>query len=174
MEKFKLQLKKEESIEVFYKGQTVLVKPYISMVEKNIIYQEYAKAFSKDGEIFRNYLEAEMTLVISTLDIATNIDIDDLDIDEFSGSELWKQIYSQINNYEDILQDLKNIREAILIMNAAERSRGVAFDQLAYKTIEFFDKTDLSQGSLEKTLADLKAGLAHLDEKFVDKEKKDS
>lgn len=171
MDKIKLQLKKEGPSEIFYKGQTILVRPYVSMLEKHVLYESYISSYFKDGDIYKNHIDGEYIIILTILDLLTNIEIEDLDIDEVVSSELWKEICSKIKNYEDIRKDLESITRVVLTINAAEKSRGILFDQLIQEVMKFIGGIDLSEDSLNNIMSKLKDSLSQLNEKFIDKNK---
>lgn len=99
-----------EDAVVHYGDVKIYVKRMLSIKEQAIIIKEYINSLFSSDETTGDALIADYAMKVAILDIATNIDISNLDVDYMAASDLYREITSYIMNYELLL---KNIEKSV-------------------------------------------------------------
>ncbi|MDD4877197.1 MAG: hypothetical protein PHQ86_08755 [Dehalococcoidales bacterium] len=110
MDKIKIELNELPLIAKIYNGMTLNIYPYISIENKLQIIETYLDALFAENNVSQNYVTAEYSLMLSIVDLCTNIEIGDADIIQkliFTG--LWDEIRSSIKNYSEFRQELNDV-----------------------------------------------------------------
>lgn len=106
MEKVKIDFKERELVEI--KEYGVFVKPFLSNTDQAVLIARYFdKLFSENNSEELNHFKAENELIITVLELNTNIELADQDDttsyvtmdDIFSHWDLWEKVEKAIVNY---------------------------------------------------------------------------
>jgi hypothetical protein len=150
MEKVNIELKELPIISKIHNGITINIYPYISIENKLEIIKTYLDALFSDGSVTANYIMAEYSLILSVVNLCTNINIDHHDIITkivFTG--LWDEIKSDIKNYNDFRKEL----DEIIKIKRNDMSLSSNLNILILKISDFIDnisKLDLSENGIKQ------------------------
>jgi hypothetical protein len=143
--KIKLDIKTPKNKVLDYNGQTILIRPYLSLAEQNVLIESYIETYFVKKEsmiagVKLDYMGAELKLVLAIVHYLTNIDVTLVDADVLDGSDLWREIKSKIKNYEDFYSKLNrtvsDMKEQIL----AETSVSALVSDLKDKAYSLLNK----------------------------------
>jgi hypothetical protein len=153
----------------------VEVIPYISMENEVILMQSYIQSyFNKDNfDFVLNYISAENGNILGVLDLCTNIDIKNINVDDVVGSGLWTWVKNRIKNYDKFENDLQKIVIQINKNNEIEKSMGNSFDKVSNAVVQFFGKVselDFSAEGISKLVNELKNVSGEYESKFMNKQ----
>ena len=152
--KQKITFKSPEYQTLKFDIYTVSVKPFLSLVDQMAIMAVYLDEYFSGGQ--SRVLEAEYKLVLSVIDLCTNVDISELRIDSLLGNyKLWEEIKSKIKNYGEFRALLAKTVEEIKQAKMLEKTLGSAIEGLLEKLNSILT-TDISPESIEKTKEMLK------------------
>ncbi len=138
-----------------HEGQKILVKPYADLSDKRIILSALSE--SENSDKINKFIESQMGLMLSVIDIMTNIDIKNLNIDWLVTSGLWDSIKQNIKNYSEIYSSYKEIRES--------EQLPAKLSSIMSKAEAFIDKMsqiDFSDKNIKKMTKELSEGLSKL------------
>jgi len=110
MDKIRIELNELPLIAKIYNGMTLNISPYISIENKLQIIETYLDALFAGNNVSQNYIAAEYSLMLSVVDLCTNIEISDTDIIQkliFTG--LWDEIRLSIKNYNEFRRELDDV-----------------------------------------------------------------
>jgi hypothetical protein len=173
-EKKAIQILPKKSIEFTFEKQDILIYPYISLANETKVISDYCGSLFKDGEFLGNYIEAEYSLVLSILDLNTNIQITDenniiIDLDDLLASGIWEQVNRRIENYDRVRSHLDNVVRNLIREKDLEKSIGSTIDNLSNKIFVLLDKIadlDLSEDGIKQLLTELRQISADFGDKF--------
>jgi len=155
MDKVKIDFQAREWIEL--KDWGILVKPFISFEDQIVLINLYLdELFDKNRDSKYNHLWAENILIMSVLDMNTNLKLFDETLDEagnqkalvkidtiYENFKLWNQVEKAIVNFpevkREILKAAENKREELRL----RASLGFALNDIYEKATAFF--TSLSE-----------------------------
>lgn len=155
LEKQKLILEDKKLVHLDFEKNDILVKPYLSITDKVLILKTYIDNFFKEDNLVESYLMAEYAIVLSVIDLCTNISIEDADVNNFISSGLWAKIHPLIENYAELEIDIFNVIKYMREDIALEKSVGNVIDNTSAKIIELVNnlsKIDVSKEGLDKIL----------------------
>ncbi len=138
-----------------FEGQKILIKPYATLSDKRTILNALLE--SNNADAIEKSLESRAGLMLSVLDIMTNINIQNIDIEGLVLSGLWDKIKSNINNFSEVYGEYKELKE--------EKSLPVRINNLIEKVETFIGglaDLDLSQEGIQSSLKELANGLSQL------------
>jgi hypothetical protein len=162
--KFSIENKKEKIVE--FQKNDIRILPYISENVKLELAKNYIDTiYNGDGNCSENYYQAKWGLIIGVLTANTNIDYDSEGFDTVVNSGLWNMVISNIDNYQDFIEDLDNIIDD----EKNKRNIGSVIDSLAKKADEFITNIsgmDLSQEGIAKLLEILQEKSKEFQDKF--------
>jgi hypothetical protein len=162
MEKINVELKSKPEESFVFEGQMILVKPYVDIVGKNILIENYINSLSNTEDEIRGYIEAEYGMILGLLDLCTNVDIKGLEIDKIIDSGLWEQVRSKIVNYDELQKDIVNVKKVI----SENKSTSKMLSGLISKVSVFIDglsKMDLSEEGIKSLVSQLQSESKVLD-----------
>jgi hypothetical protein len=172
MEKEKISLKKSEVISFEFGKMDIKVEPYLSMMQKTVLIKSYLESYFGEGDFVENYMIAENGNILGILDLCTNIDVQDISLDNVVSSGLWYKIRDNILNYSEFTGDLWKVVDKIKKQNELEKSIGNSFDRMSNAVIQFLSKVselDLSNEGINKLVGELKNTTNKYEEKFDSK-----
>ena len=159
MDKLKKEIKVEpiKSILGKYNGQEFLIEPFITFEHGNMLYTTYVETyFDEESSMVERKINADISFVLAITDLCTTIDIEKIkDIDGFVYGGLWKEIYSNIANYDEYVKNINILIERIENQNAIEKSIGSVIDNLGNKLMNFIENVDLSTENIDKLINEL-------------------
>ena len=162
-------LPKKDVVFDFGNMTDIRVSSFLSVDVKRQIAEAYLSAFFNidDSEgLSLNELMAEYALVLSIVDLCTNLSVDFSGsfekFDNLIGSGLWEKIESSISNYDEFRSQLNNMVKHIREDVALEKSVGSVLEKLVGIVNEGIKKISELDISSEK-IADL---LKPIDEKI--------
>jgi hypothetical protein len=162
--KFSIENKKEKIVE--FQKNDIIILPYISENVKLELSKNYIDIiYNGEGNSSENYYQAKWGLIIGILMANTNIDYDSEGFDTVVNSGLWDMVISNIDNYQDFIEDLDNIIDD----EKNKRSIGSVMDNLAKKAEELITNIsgmDLSQEGITNLLGALQEKTQEFKEKF--------
>lgn len=154
MDKVRIEVKIPEDIKVDYYGTAITVTPFLTLEQQAFLIKEYIKDFFKDTEFNTipeaayGSLDAECNLRNYVLQLATDVDTDNLDNNIYADSYLWSLITGAIENYLEFSHRLIDI-----VYDIKEKRNSVAFilDELIEKLKGAIDKmADMNPETIEK------------------------
>jgi len=183
IEKVVLKKKLENRI-VIIGGQSVIMKPYLSYTEQGALITKYLETSFENHAIeiegtSRDFLGAELNLMMSIADLCTNIDVDSLEVDDFDAYDFWSYIEKNVENYYDFRSRLSDAVSAKEEEIRLEKSIGNVIDSLSAKLFDALDKfSALSPEDLETVTTQSRSLLKALEESsltavLADKEKEE-
>lgn len=178
MEKISINIAPEKEISFDFQKIEIIVKPYFTAQDKLTIYQTYhnnmffrqgnAVNLEIDSDLPTRYCSAEHAVILSILDLCTNIDIEheSFDLDMVINSGLWSVIKRKINDFDLFEIELEKFRDYCEKQLAIEKSVGVIIDSLSNQLSRVIRKMpELNMGSIENLLNGLGDKLNELDKK---------
>lgn len=149
---------KVSEVETFvFNGQTIHVKPYLSLEEQQSIMVNYVEEYFSQTSFVQtpfNLIGAEYGMMLNIIDVCTSIPVivseEAKEGDEevkrpafpldkiFENFELWEQIISKIKNYKEFRKILDNVIKEIKDQKAQNLSVGYVIDNLYEKATSFF------------------------------------
>jgi len=131
----------------FY-SNIVKVKPYINATNKKIIIQNYFEKTSEDN--MNQYLVAEYGTILAVLNFQTNLEIENMILDNVIDSGLWYKIKPMIKNLDEVYEDIAKIKASQSISNK--------FNNILTEVenlVMGLANVDLSEDGIEKLLGKL-------------------
>lgn len=172
LEKKKIIIEKPENITILVDKQTITIKPYLTVTEQTFLIKDYIDSlYDENSDTLRNYTMSEYSLVLGIVDICTDIDIENMDVDDIINSEIWNIIQSKFF-YKDLRIKIKEIIERIDI----EKSFGSIVKDITDKVNNILNKIleiDISKFDMQeinKMLDKLKDEKSNLDNTIFKKE----
>lgn len=153
MEKIKITIPESDFINKKYEGMSYMVAPYISLENKIAIVENYLDSLFSQNNIAQSYFTAEYSLILSIVDLCTNISIDDEDIiNKLVSTGLWDDISGCIVNFKSFREDLDKII-ALKTNEISLESNANALISKVYELVENISKVDFSENGM-KSLAE--------------------
>jgi hypothetical protein len=151
MDKVKLKFEMGEPKKVTYKGIEIQVNPLLTLAQQAYIIDQYTKEyFGKKNPAIElseyDYLQAECALKNYIFQVATNIDIEDLDNDLYIDDELWTDISDSIENYNEFHNSLIIIIKDIKEQKRLDKSIGTVVENLVDKVYSAIEKLENLNG----------------------------
>jgi|GEM_PF-2764440 len=140
MEKQDFSLNVPENVQIAYKGNTVDIKPFITISEQIQLINNYISNYflPDDNNVAMtrsDELNAEYALKLEVLDLCTSIEVDNNSMVVFY-DELWNEIEIHIVNYNEFRGILYGIMSEIKREQSLEKSIGSVIDNFSTK-LEF-------------------------------------
>jgi hypothetical protein len=164
----------------------ILVKPYLSYIDKKILIETYLEDYFDNYNIAEAYINAGERFKLAVLELCTNINIQPeegkiVDINNLVEYGLWDEITKKICNLSDIVNDINNIIKLKNEKEYVNKSIGNVIDNLSTKAEMFLNKLleiDLSEDGIEKIkvmFGDIQTGLNRIykGDFAIEEEKKD-
>lgn len=156
MDKVKIDLKARELVEI--KPYDFLLKPYLSNVDQIVLISRYLEElFSENNTREINHFKAENALMISVLELNTNIELSSetemfVSMDNiFEHYDLWEKVEKSIVNYSNfkmrLLRAVEIERENIRL----QASLGKVLDNLYERATAYLDDLLDREFSTEET-----------------------
>jgi len=153
MEKKDIKLSMPKIKKFDFQDETIEVNPYINLENKYVLLNNYIQVLNNpEYDETRKYVEAEYGVKLGIIDLQTNINIENLDIDMILSSGLFDAVASTIVNYNEIWGDIAEIVNRV----NDSKSVSVALVKLTDKVIVTLDqlsKVDLSEEGISKLLS---------------------
>jgi hypothetical protein len=146
MQKIKLNEKPLKTVEIEFNGQNIEVKPYFDFNEQFVLISTFLDNYFKESKFgsSTDLLSATYTNMLAVLDFMTNIDVEQIKIDNVVGSGLWDKIKESIKNYSDFESNLNDAIES-----KKQKSNDVM--GAIQSAIEKFTAMDISDEKLSET-----------------------
>jgi hypothetical protein len=173
MEKKEITLLPKKNI-VFDFGNMsdIEVIPYLTVDTKRQIAEAYLSSFFENNsfdQISLNEITAENALILSIVDLCTNLSIDFKEtpekFDYLMGSGLWEELQTKISGYSEFRKILDNMVKHIREDIAIEKSIGNTFDKLAdylMDVIKKFAEADISTDAIVNALKPIENQVAQI------------
>jgi len=148
MDKVKLEIKIPEKVIINYNGVDIEVVPFLTIAQEAFLIQKYIEDyFGKPEDILiygtrYHYLEAETKLKNYLIQLITNIEIEDLDVNIYSDSVLWNKIEDEIVNYYDFEMKLYEVVNSVKEEESIKYSIGSVISNLVDKANIFIEKME--------------------------------
>jgi hypothetical protein len=159
MNKIDIKLSELEIKKVYFQDNPIEVNPYINLENKYTLLNNYANVLNNVSyDETRKYVEAEYGVKLGIIDLQTNINVENLEIDKILSSGLFDKVIENITNYFELREDIAEIVDRV----NNSKSASIAFVKMTDKVIEFLDtisKVDLSQEGITNLLSSLNAPL---------------
>jgi hypothetical protein len=142
------------------------------MAQRVILIKSYMESYFDEGDFTENYMIAENGNVLGILDLCTNIDTEDISIDDIISSGLWDKVKDSISNYDKFTGDIWEVVDRIRKQNELEKSIGNSFDKISNAVVQFLSKIselDLSNEGIAKLVGELKNSTDEYQDKFGNK-----
>jgi hypothetical protein len=132
----------EEPVSISVAGNKIQVERHIDYAKRVLLMETYIDSYfyssPEDKFISTSKYEllgAEMSLIMTTLDMLTSVDVknDDFSFDDFMASGSWKQITANISNWEEFRFELERVVSDIKEELALEKSLGNIVEEIADK-----------------------------------------
>ena len=153
MEKKDIKLSLPKIKKFDFQDETIEVNPYINLENKYVLLNNYIQVLNNpEYDETRKYVEAEYGIKLGIIDLQTNINIENLDIDMILSSGLFDAVASTIVNYNEMWGDIAEIVNRV----NDSKSVSIALVKLTDKVIETLEKInqiDLSQEGIQKLLS---------------------
>ena len=159
-QKIKLEFSPVEETTFQFQGKEIAVRPYLSISEKISISDEYLNLLFGDNtmEIGNRYLLAEHSLILHLIDIVSNVDVEEIDINQVIYSGLWEGIKNRIVNYESFRFDLNRLISLYQSEQSLELSLGRVVENVGNKIFEVLNKLSDLNAQEFKEVADVFVG----------------
>jgi hypothetical protein len=175
-EKVFIKIAPTKELLITFEKQDIYVYPYISLANETKIISDYCSSLFKEGGFLGNYIEAEYSMVLSVLDLCTNIKLVDednvtIDLDDILASGLWEEIKKKIDNFDKMRNHADNVVRNIVRENDLKKSLGAVVDGLSVKLFDLLDKLsnmDFSEAGIKELVSNLKEQTQNFTEKFGD------
>lgn len=148
MDKVKLEIKIPEKVIINYNGVDIEIIPFLTIAQEAFLIQKYIEDyFGNPTDILINgtryhYLEAETKLKNYLIQLITNIEIEDLDVNIYSDSVLWNKIEDEILNYYDFEMKLYKVVNSVKQEENIKYSIGSVISNLVDKANAFIEKME--------------------------------
>lgn len=146
MEKVKLTFDEPKSKKFWFSGQEIVVAPYLTIQDQITLIKTYVETYFQPnentltpGDSGRDIIGADFSMMLGIVDLCTNIDVSEINLDELINSGLWDKIYKCIENYEEFQSLLRGVVLDILREKELRKSVGFVIDVLATKLSDFLD-----------------------------------
>ena len=153
MEKKDIKLSMPKIKKFDFQDERIEVNPYINLENKYVLLNNYIQVLNNpEYDETRKYVEAEYGVKLGIIDLQTNINIENLDIDMILSSGLFDAVASTIVNYNEMWGDIAEIVNRV----NDSKSASIAFVKMTDKVIEALDKIskiDLSPEAIQKLLS---------------------
>jgi len=153
MEKKDIKLSMPKIKKFDFQDERIEVNPYINLENKYVLLNNYIQVLNNpEYDETRKYVEAEYGVKLGIIDLQTNINIENLDIDMILSSGLFDAVASTIVNYNEMWGDIAEIVNRV----NDSKSVSVALVKLTDKVIVTLDqlsKVDLSEEGISKLLS---------------------
>ena len=177
MEKITLNLAQPEQEEFSFNKQLIKVDPYITVGNKYILLSNYMEGLFKESDeegnvldVTGKYITSEHALILGILDLCTNINIENLDLDIVFATGLWDEVKSHIKNYNDIRSDIARL----VSQHNQDASVGVVLDKISEKisaTLDKLSELDISEEGIAKLFKEFNRVVDDADKKYTMKPK---
>jgi len=168
MDKIQLKFKPIEWVEIMSEDNpNIKVNPFISLENKMILFKNYTSSYFATDDFVDNYINAYYGLMLGVVDLCTNISVENLDMNDFVSSGLWKTIKSKISNYQEVQSDLYSLIKLYSEQRVAEQSMGVAFDRFSESILSFIQGIDLSSEGVQKIINQFQEVSKDFDDKYI-------
>ena len=131
-EKINISFPKRKTVTVSFNDSFVKIDPFISVNDRMDTIKTYIDALNKADDIVTGYVFAEYSLILSVLDKCTNINIEELLVDDAIESGLWNLVKQELKNYNSLLSD----KETVLHMINNQQSSLVEITELMNEFME--------------------------------------
>lgn len=153
MEKMKLNEKALKNVEIEFNGQNIEVKPYFDFNDQFVLISTFLSNYfnkSKFGSP-TDLLSATYTNRLAVLDIMTNIEIEQIKIDNVIGSGLWDKVRESIKNYSEFEKNLNDAIESKKSGNNLSNIVQSFIDDNLIPVLNKFSEMDISDEKLSET-----------------------
>ena len=153
----KIKIEPIRPIQMKHNGQEFLIEPFITFEHGRMLYANYEDTyFDKESTMVERKINADISFMLAVTDLCTTINIEEIkDIDGFVHGGLWKEIYSNITNYDEYVNNISILINRIEHQNAIEKSIGSVIDNLGNKLMNFIENIDLSTENIDKLINEL-------------------
>ena len=168
MDKQKIPFIRDENAfeTVKYGNFDILINPFLTYSQRITLVEKYLETYFNPDENF-HYIQdlkfdrfnAEMELILRTLDMKTNIELEDFDFDAFMASGMWSEIKARIINFNTLLDDIEIAVEEVKEQKRLDKALGSVLEQI------FLD--------VSMFVSELREGVENLDADKLEKVSKD-
>ena len=166
--KITLKIKKKfpEFSSINFQDQEIVIKKHIDRHDKMEIYESYFNIFfGKENAPATRFLSAKYSFILSIIALCTNINYQDVDIDDIIASGLWSKIVAQIDNFNIVTKDLYAFTKMVSEERAVVESVGQRIDQAFNKAMEFLN--EISLDNLKEQISEFKSGVKQLEDSGI-------
>jgi hypothetical protein len=141
MEKNSFDIRPMPYVRIDFRGNEVIIDPYISMENKGLLLKAYVDIIKDEEKSWADrYLLAEYLLMGSIIELNTNVNTTGVLTSNLENSDLWSMIKYHINNYEEFRNEIetvvKYVREDMQLKNSTNTSLNYLISQVS----SFLDK----------------------------------
>lgn len=156
MDKVKLEFKAPRSKTIEYNGVEIVVDTFLTTPKQIFLIDNYLEDYFAGYEevsedVKHPYLKAEYSMINYIMQLNTNIDYENIDINLYSDEQFWFTITSEITNYYNFREKLNTIVEEkkrrILVENSIGKVALELVDK-AYGLLENF--SEITPEEIEK------------------------
>jgi hypothetical protein len=138
MEKIKFQFNQPKDVSVEIDGQTIMVRPYLTLNEMGAMINQYLETYFHSetktiGMDLWNAFDAEWAMKLMVVDFCTNLPATEGDFENIFYSDIFEIIRDKIENYWDFAGLLDEILQNVKSQIAQKNSVGAMLDSLYSK-----------------------------------------
>jgi len=141
-----------------FMGGEIVVLKHLSLDTKIALTANYISDFFNDDMRYINYVKAEYALILGVIDLCTNIEISNLEVDDIISSGLWDAVSARIIGYNSFKSEIQKIIDYMREDFAIDKSVGSVIDKAMAKIMEFLDgltDLDLSVEGIKNLMSEL-------------------
>lgn len=158
MDKINLQLDSLAWKQVFYNEQSFFVSQALPIKIETDLVSLYISEYFGSEAIYINYIKAEEVLKLAIIDKCTNINIDNIMVNDIVMSGLWDTIQTEIPFYYKLRRTIERVVDRIEKEIATQRSINGTLERIELMIKEFLSnisELDLSVEGIKEILSAL-------------------
>lgn len=158
MDKINLQLDSLGWKKVFYNDQFFLVSQTLPIKVETDLVSLYISEYFGSEAIYINHIKAEEVLKLAIIDKCTNINIDDITVNDIIMSGLWEVIQTELPFYYELRNIIECVVDRIEKEIATQRSINGTLERIELAIREFLgniSELDLSVDGIKEILSAL-------------------
>lgn len=157
----------EPIVEEEWKENVIKIKKYISESDQVFLYKTFIDIYFEGTEYTSRYLSANYSMVLAIVNLCTNIDTENIDMDKLISSGLWALIRKNIVNYNYVMKEIDKLVDMVTKEKMIEAGLGYALTRVVQKLLETIEKVDLTDGNIAESIQKLLEGMESLKETGV-------
>ena len=133
MSKIDINLSEIKIKKIDFQDNIIEINPYINLENVYTLLNNYVTVLNNpEYDETRKYVEASYGIKLGIIDLQTNINVENLDIDKILSSGLFELVINNITNYFELREDIAEIVDRV----NNSKSVSLAFVKLTDKVIE--------------------------------------